>query len=287
MALQLRLGVTATTGVAGDRTVTTDEALPCSQKKWKLTGLLRMPWLTPKCPVEAEDKVWIEESMLWLIEEFGADTLRDVTVVLPTDEFFPDPFSEDEDDVQALVNRVCGYMGADPGRIELEFFTDQNRRLQRSLPSFESSGSGVAGHYLKRRGKFVVSLESSQVSDPLFLVATVAHELGHVRLVGEGRLHAGYDDHEFLTDLLTVFFGLGIFTGNSAFRFRQWAEGWQTERLGYMTEEMFGYALALFAWVRGESNPAWSSHLQGNVRAYFVSGHKYLEKTGDTQLSRL
>lgn len=84
-----------------------------------------MNWFTTKCPVEADDKDWIEDSMLWLTEEFGPDTLRDVTVVLPTDDFFPEPFSDDEDDVQALVDRVCGYMGVNPERIELEFFTDE------------------------------------------------------------------------------------------------------------------------------------------------------------------
>ena len=129
------------------------------------------------------------------------------------------------------------------------------------------------------------------MSDATQLVATVAHELGHVRLLGEGRVHSGYEDHESLTDLLTVFLGLGVFTANTVFSFRQWtdafSQGWQTERRGYMTEEMFGYALALFAWVRGESNPAWSQHLGGSVSAYFKRGHKYLEKTGDTTLSRL
>lgn len=250
-----------------------------------------MRWFIPKCPVKAEDKVWIEESMLWLSEEFGSDTLRDARVVLPTDEFFPEPFSEDENDVQALVDRVCGYMGVNPDRIELEFFTGHDSELQRSLPSYEYSHDGVAGHYRKRRGRFVVGLESSQISDPMRLVATVAHELGHVRLLGESRVHSGYEDHEPLTDLLTVFLGLGVFTGNTVFSFRQWtdaySQGWQTERRGYMTEEMFGYALALFAWARGESSPAWSKHLGGNVAAYFKSGHKYLEKTGDTRLSRL
>ena len=250
-----------------------------------------MPWFTPKCPVEAEDKVWLEDSMLWLSEEFGSDTLRDVAVVLPTDEFFPEPFSEDEDDVQILVDRVCGYMGVNPDRVELEFFTGRQDEWQRSLPAYEYSDDGVAGHYRKRRGKFVVSLEYSQLNDPLCLVATVAHELGHVRLLGEGRVHAGYEDHEPLTDLLTIFLGLGVFTGNTVFSFRQWtdaySQGWHTERRGYMTEEMFGYGLALFAWVRGESNPAWAKHLNGNVATYFKGGYKYLEKTGDTQLSRL
>ncbi len=250
-----------------------------------------MGWFTLGCPIETEDKAWIEESMLWLIEEFGDDTLRKAVIVLPTDEFFPDPFSEDEEDVRSLVDRVCGYMGVEPERVELDFFTDESRGLQRALPSYESSHGGALGCYRKRRGNHVVSLESSQTADPMNLIATIAHELGHVRLLGEGRLHSGYEDHEPLTDLLTVFLGMGVFTGNAVFSFRQWADnlsqGWQTERRGYMTEEMFGYALASFAWVRGESKPEWSKYLKGNVRSYFKSGHKYLEKTEDTMLRRL
>ncbi len=246
-----------------------------------------MQWFTPKCPVEADDKEWIEDSMLWLTEEFGPDTLRDVTVVVPTDEFFPEPFSDDEDDIQVLVERVCGYMGVNPERIELEFFTDEMIELQRSLPAVEGPYGGVAGHYQKRRGKFVITLESSQTSEPMGLIATVAHELGHVRLLGEGRLHGGYEDHEPMTDLVTVFLGLGVFTANTAFRLNANSQGWRTERLGYLTEEIFGYALALFAWVRSEANPSWSKHLDGNVSAHFKSGLKYLEKTGETKLSRL
>jgi hypothetical protein len=250
-----------------------------------------MSWFTPRCPVEVEDKVWIEESMLWLVEEFGAEAVRDCKVILPTDEFFPDPFSEEEDDVRALVERVCGYMGVSPGRVELNFFTDEDAALRLGMPSCESSSAGVAGHYQKRRGKYVIGIESALARDPTSLVATIAHELGHARLLGEARLHAGFEDHEPLTDLLTVFLGMGVFTGNAVFSFRQWtdafSQGWQTERRGYLTEEMFGYALGLFAWLRGESHPAWAKYLEGNVSAYFRNGHKYLEKVGPAGLERL
>jgi hypothetical protein len=250
-----------------------------------------MSWFSAKCPVAGEDKVWIEESVLWLIEEFGGDALRDCTVILPTDEFFPDPFSEEEEDVRALVDRVCGYMGVAPERVELNFFTDEDAALRLKMPSCESSHGGIVGHYQKRRGKYVISIESAQAREPTSLVATIAHELGHARLLGEARVHPGYEDHEPLTDLLTVFLGLGVFTGNDVFSFRQWtdafSQGWQTERRGYMTEEMFGYALGLFAWLRGESNPGWSKYLKGNVSAYFKSSHKYLEKAGATSLQRL
>lgn len=250
-----------------------------------------MPWFAPKCPVQAEDKAWIEDCMLWLIEEFGADRLRDTPVILPTSEFFPDQFSGDEDDLPALLNRVCGYMEVDPRQVELEVFRDSRVMAIRDLPLVEYSHSGAAGHYRKRRGKFVVSLEASQVNHPAVLIATIAHELGHVRLLGEDRLDPDYEDHEPLTDLLTVFLGMGVFTGNAVFSFNQWtaasSQGWHTERRGYMTEEMFGYALAAFAWMRGEIKPAWARHLEGNVSAYFKSAQKYLEKTGDTVLKRL
>ena len=219
--------------------------------------------------------------MQWLLEEFGADAFRGVTVVLPTDEFFPDSYSADEEDARALVDRVCAYMTVDPDLIETEFFDDGGKQARRDFAYAEGSSECVTGHYQKRRDKFVVSLESSQLSDPMSLVATSAHELGHVRLLGEGRVHGGFEDHEPLTDLLTVFFGLGIFTANSAFSFEGSSNGWQAQRRGYLSEEMFGYALALFAFMRGERSPAWSGYLEGSVSTFFRNGLKYLHKTGE------
>jgi len=250
-----------------------------------------MQWFAPKCPVAAPDKQWIEESMLWLIDEFGAATLGNTVVILPTDDFFPDQLSEDEADIQALVNRVCTYMAVNPEWVELDIFTDRSAGASRDLPLLEHSGDGAAGHYRKRRGKFVVSVESSELTDPTCLIATVAHELAHVRLLGEGRISASFADHEPLADLLTVYLGMGVFTGNSVFSFRQWTntytQGWQTERRGYMTEEMFGYALAAFAWMRSEVKPAWANYLEGNVSSHFKRGLKFLEKENDTLLKRL
>src|SRR5262249_53384780 len=96
---------------------------------------------------------------------------------------------------------------------------------------------------------------------------------------------------EYLTDLLTVFMGLGIFTANSAFMFSQWQtnthQGWQASRQGYLSEEMFGYALACFAWMRNDLNAPWSSCLSINVLTYFKQSLKYLQKGGQTKLRQL
>lgn len=229
--------------------------------------------------------------MRWLLEEFGEDKLSSAIVVLPTPEYFPDLFSGSEEDARTLVERVCGYMDVDFARLDLAFYRDDDREMRGSLPVYESSDKHFAGHYQKRRGRFVISIEASQLRDPANLIATVAHEIGHVLLLGGGRVSPQEEDHEPLTDLLTVFLGMGIFTANAAFNFSHWrggfSEGWQAERRGYLSEEMFGYSLALFAWIRGEHKPGWSKHLATNVRAYFKKSLDYLERTRDSRLGKL
>jgi hypothetical protein len=88
--------------------------------------------------------------------------------------------------------------------------------------------------------------------------------------------------HEPMTDLLTVFLGLGIFTANSAGRFKQFQDerriGWSMQRLGYLPEEVFGYALARFAVERRDDKGTWEKHLSTNVRAYFKQSRAWLVK---------
>lgn len=85
-----------------------------------------------------------------------------------------------------------------------------------------------------------------------------------------------------MTDLLTVYLGLGIFNANSANRFRQYEDerrqGWSVQRLGYLAEESFGYALAKYSVERGEDKVEWEKHLSTNVRSYFNRSRRWLAK---------
>jgi hypothetical protein len=239
-----------------------------------------MKWSTPQCPVNDEQRVWLENAGAWLLKEFNIQ-LDQVTIVLPTPEFFPDTYRGQEDDAKKLLHRVCSYMKVSPDRLSLEWITDEHQELRAHLPSFEASNKGAAGHYQEDGGTIRISLSSAHLRDPMSLVAVMAHELGHVLLLGDKKIARDRKDHEYLTDLLTVLLGLGIFTANSAFRFTQWTggfkQGWRAQRLGYLTEAMFGYALALFAWTRGESKPAWSKYLEGSIQHHFKSGLSYLK----------
>jgi hypothetical protein len=77
---------------------------------------------------------------------------------------------------------------------------------------------------------------------------------------------------------LTVFFGMGIFTANAAHDFSRRRGGWQVGRLGYLTEPMFGYALAVYTWMRGDPTPGWFTFLDANPDAYLKKGLKYLSR---------
>ena len=152
-------------------------------------------------------------------------------------------------------------MDIEPKEVDLQLYSkameDQVRRSK--MPE-------QIGHpqyaYKKQKGKYSIRIEAAQASKAEGLVAAIAHELGHVILIGENRLDRARADHEEMADLLTVFYGIGVFTANSAVALAEARntkyEGGPHLRDGYMTEEMYGYALALFVHARGESKPKWT-----------------------------
>jgi hypothetical protein len=229
----------------------------------------------PKCPVDPETRMWIERRMAWLTAEFGHDRLRAGPVVLPTPDFFPDPYDGSEPAVGVLFDRVCGYMGVQPDQIEISLY-------QERVPVQEGSlVPGTGGLYVEGDGKFHIWLNEANVEDPAALIATIAHELGHVLLLGQRRISADEPDHEPLTDLLTVFLGLGVITANSVIHENSWFSGgwsgWSMGRRGYITMPMYGYALALYARGRSEVRPKWAKRLRADVRQAFNQGLLYLE----------
>jgi hypothetical protein len=247
----------------------------------------------PKLPVTEDDRLWVDEGFLRLEKLLGRRRLLDARVMLPIAEDFPDHYDKTAAAAERLFCRVCECMHVDRSLIEFEIFPDERDELRALLPSWnESGGSDAAGLYMhgigevhgRRNGeqRCVVAIRSRQLNDPLSLVATMAHELGHVILLGGGLMSSDISDHEPITDLLTVFLGFGIFTANSAARFAQFQtdlqQGWSMQRLGYLPEQVFGYALARFAMERAENKPEWEKYLSTNVRACFKRSLGWLRK---------
>ena len=242
--------------------------------------------LTPKSPVSAEAGVWVEDSIQRFISLYGQERLQALPVVLPTEEFFPNDFQTTEQSVHETLQRVCGFLRVDPSRVVLEVFEDTeaelSEKLREALPYWQGSSAGAAGTYSEdaETSKFTIKVKQSLLKEPVRLIATLAHELCHVLLLGGRHIDREAPDMEPLTDLLTVFLGMGVFTANSATQFTQHDDGtkhgWSFRRLGYLSEPMFGHALAVFASERGASKPVWAKHLSVNVRGYFQQSRKFL-----------
>jgi hypothetical protein len=183
-------------------------------------------------------------------------------------------------------------MGIDPDRVDFLLFRDRND-VSDLVPFCQSAHEGAAGLFSQsnQTGKLLLGLEMSHLEDPETLIAVMAHQLSHVHLLADKRLTGQEEDHEPLADLLTVFFGLGLFTANASFRFSQWEggmrHGWRASRMGYLSEPMWGFALAAFSRVRQDLKPSWSQHLVSSIEHHRKRSMKYLLKTEGSALPKL
>lgn len=242
-----------------------------------------------KLPITMEQKEWVDRSFVRLAGLLGANRLTEAEVVLPTQEYFPDRYDRSEEALKLVFRRVALWMEVEPAEVELTLFASTEETTRELVPFGSSKSSGAGGLYVHDPVvRAQISVNQSQMKDPMTLVGTLAHELGHVILLRPGLVGRDEPDMEPLNDLLTVFLGFGIFSANSTFRFEQhtdnYSQGWSTQRLGYLSEELFGYALARFALERGEAKPEWRSFLSTNVAVYMKRSTGWLAAAGAARL---
>ncbi|MBM4327069.1 MAG: hypothetical protein FJ118_07880 [Deltaproteobacteria bacterium] len=202
---------------------------------------------------------------------------------LPTDEFFPERYEPTQERTEALLVRICHFMGVTEAGVTLKLRHEPNK-----LWLVNEKGQwlpGPAGTYAQSRGRYIITLDTDELCEPTGLVATLAHELAHARLLGEGRLRGRHHDDELLTDLTAFFLGFAIFVANSP---RVWVSQftkWPRTRVNkpeYMTAPMYGYALGHLAWFQGRRKPSWAKYLGSHVINDFKRASQFLFKIEDS-----
>jgi hypothetical protein len=142
-----------------------------------------------------------------------------------------------------------------------------------------------AGTFAFDGNEAVISYDPAGADDPLKLIATFIHELAHYRLAAVRTEAPGGDEvHEYTTDLMTVYFGFGIFGANGAFNFSQYrdvmSQGWQYSRQGYLGERGLIFALAIFLELKEQSSEDVRSFLKAHLFADLIKARKYLVRSG-------
>jgi hypothetical protein len=243
----------------------------------------------PKLPISLEQQRWVDDSFVRLADLLGIERLLRATVVLPTPDYFPDAYDRSEAALGRIFFRVATAMHVNPDDIDVTIFGLEHDVTRRLVPFFTGSHSGAGGLYFhKPDSRPHISVNEAELREPMALVAVLAHEIGHIILLRPGLIDRNEADMEPLNDLLTVFLGFGVFTANAAFRFEQYtnneSQGWSTRRLGYLSEELFGYALARFAFERGETKPKWASFLVTNIASYMKRSAVWLQANQQQRL---
>jgi hypothetical protein len=234
------------------------------------------------CPVSELIRLRLEEAFLILLDFFGKEDTQQRRVLTPHFSDFPISYNGTEQSAYETMKIVAAQMDVPFETITLGYYDDRISEVSAGSPFgdriFLQSRKGdqnTSGLYwgMTEDGKFEIWLNRKNLSEPEGLVATLAHEIAHIKLLGENRIAV---NNEPLTDLTTIFFGLGIFNANEAFQsFRDFdSSGWRS--MGYLSQKQWGYALALFAYVRGEKSPGWIDHLTPNVKSDFLRGQKFI-----------
>ncbi len=242
---------------------------------------------SPKLPVTPEDKEWIEESMIWIKQIFDADYFIGLDTILPNKNYYNCNFNGQQSDAEFVLEQTKIYMDIDREDIKLDFFSDSPVEMADgtllSTPSDNINGSwkSATGTYESDGNNTIIRIEKNQLKNTTGLIATIAHELCHEILLGEGYLE---ENDEYLTDLLAVAYGFGIFLGNSCHSFNKFrtahGSGWESASTGYLPEQVIAYAMAWLCIYRNEE-PVWKTMLNPTILKYFNQGMEYIKTYPD------
>jgi len=235
------------------------------------------------CPIPEDNRVWLEKSFLLLLDLFGKENTLNRQVLIPHHTAFPIKYDGEERSAFDTLRIVAKQMEIPYEDIHLDFYNGTVKEISTGSPwgrgiflKSEKDDAGASGLYWGKgeSGKYEISLVRTKLKQPENMVATLAHELAHIKLLGENRLET---NDEKLTDLTTVFFGLGIFNANAAFQTYTKVDSYGWRKMGYLSQMEWGYAMSLFAHIRNELMPKWIDYLTLNIKGDFIQGQNFIK----------
>ena len=155
-----------------------------------------------KSPVTTEDEEWLNSDLGWLKDVLSEPHFLEIKTVTPTKDFYNRDFTEIEDDAQFVLKRTKELMCIENDKIKLEFFDDSpvemdDGSILTTPADINGNWESAAGLYEKKENNTIIYIEKQQLKNPISLIATIAHELSHVILLGEKIIK---ENDEYLTD---------------------------------------------------------------------------------------
>lgn len=189
-----------------------------------------------------------------IIERFGAD-IGQRPMVLPSGDFFPDPFSGDVPSVVRLLRRMQSHAGMADIPIEIGVVDPEGTRE-------EACGSGACGscaapnvapeiaaaRLVDLGDGWRINIAPTEVHSPVALTAALARALGHVFLLEETNAERPIEEPlEVTVELTTVALGLGTLLLAGSYLYQKSCGGPNVACLTALSVGELSVAFALFA----------------------------------------
>ena len=226
-------------------------------------------------PLAPFEKAWTEYRMNWFASHFGASRLLE-TPTLPPD-YSGIPTVSNFDQAQDLLKFLQTWMKIESCSLKLQLYS--NVVSPDSIKGPDDSKSST-----------VVEIQEDDFAHRDTLVAAMARGLAKAAIKEHGLAEQLVGDNNWTTELLPAYLGLGAFSANATVEDSSFSNGsyseWNMSRRGVLPSRIFGYAMALRTFVKGDDDYPWSVHLRQDAAVAFDKGMKYLKKTGDTTFDR-
>lgn len=224
----------------------------------------------------------MENTFLWLADQFGHNNIANWPMLFPTHEEFPISYNGSEDVLHQTAAIVAKQMDIDLLQVRFRVY-DREVRLFANAAGHRlltAAGHDRFEKYPDMHFDEEVSDDESEIliskrflSDPTALITTLSREFARIKIHGEQRIEFKDDD---LINFTPIIFGLGIFNANNAYENHKSSYLYEHSGFGNMEERDWGYALALYAFFRRERHPAWVRFLPKKIRIDFRKSTAYM-----------
>ncbi|MCX4242969.1 hypothetical protein [Paraliomyxa miuraensis] len=243
-----------------------------------------------------DEREWVLDALRELVASCGHEHLVCTPVVLPSSRWFPDAWSPDARGVRRLALRILRYAELAEHDVAIEMFDDGRAAAERidlgarvHSQAHEGAAAWFAG--IDDDDTCWFGANVSLLGDPGGVTAALAHETAHAfRHVHELEVE-DRDLEECLTDLSTIYLGLGVLTANASQRHRSWSlqgdggalggHAWSTSHLGYLSPQAMCFGLAAFVRARDHGpaeRRAVVAALHTNQAGFFKAAERWLER---------
>lgn len=241
-----------------------------------------MLWSSGKF-LDADVEDWHVDCWNWLLRcAGGLEQFKKSSLALPIKEHFAATDLEGHAKAQHIFDIVRQYCGMTDWPVKLVAQHETAGRV--ATFGVVQNPDGVAGTYSQNGDVVEISYDPADIDNPVNLIATFAHELGHY-LNGsfQEAPPGGWDLVEPATDVTAAFFGFGVFGANSAFHFTQTqdfeSQGWDTAKRGYLTEAEWTFSIAIYCALADQSVEIAMPHIKKHLAKQLHKAAKYIEKS--------